>query len=51
VRKQRRNAGSGLFLAEQFLQKDQLILYTEGANMPRQDIKATGNGFLPKSLL
>ncbi|MDD4256291.1 MAG: S41 family peptidase [Bacteroidales bacterium] len=37
--------GAALFLAEQFLQKDQLILYTEGANMPRQDIKATGNGF------
>ncbi|NLA15376.1 MAG: PDZ domain-containing protein [Bacteroidales bacterium] len=37
--------GAALFLAEQFLKKGQLILYTEGKNKRRQEIKASGMGF------
>jgi carboxyl-terminal processing protease len=31
-------------MANEFLTKDQLIVYTEGAKQPREEAKATGNG-------
>ena len=37
--------GAALFMAEQFLSKGELILYTEGAKMQRRDVQASGMGF------
>ncbi|HHV40887.1 MAG TPA: hypothetical protein GXX61_05870 [Bacteroidales bacterium] len=37
--------GAALFLAEQFLERGQLILYTEGKALTRQDMKSSGMGF------
>lgn len=41
--------GSALFLAEQFLEKGNLMLYTEGAHTPRRDEFSSGNGFFTKT--
>ena len=45
----RNNSGGYMFpalqIAEQFLKKDQLIVYTEGRNMSRHDDVATRDGF------
>ena len=37
--------GAAFFLAEQFLERGRLVLYTEGENSKRQDMKASGMGF------
>lgn len=37
--------GAALFLAEQFLNKGELILFTEGGKTTRQEVKASGMGF------
>lgn len=37
--------GAALFLAEQFLSKDELILFTEGGKMKRGEVTASGMGF------
>ncbi|HHV02942.1 MAG: S41 family peptidase [Bacteroidales bacterium] len=37
--------GAALFLAEQFLGKGELILYTEGRKIKRQEVTASGMGF------
>lgn len=41
--------GTALFLVEQFLEKDALMLYAEGANLPRRDEFASGKGFFQKT--
>ena len=38
-------------LAEEFLSKDKLIVYTEGIHSPRQEYKSSGNGLLKDSKL
>ncbi len=43
--------GTALFLAEQFLPKGSLLLYTEGAHMPRREERASGNGFFQQTPL
>ena len=37
--------GAAVFLAEQFLQKGELVLFTEGGKMQRRDVPASGMGF------
>jgi hypothetical protein len=37
--------GAAVFLAEQFLQKGELVLFTEGGKMNRREIQASGMGF------
>ncbi|MFA5301423.1 MAG: S41 family peptidase [Bacteroidales bacterium] len=37
--------GAAVFLAEQFLQKGELVLFTEGGKMKRREIPASGMGF------
>lgn len=36
-------------IANEFLQKDDIIVYTEGRSVPRQDFRATGDGHLRTS--
>ncbi|HOO42099.1 MAG TPA: S41 family peptidase [Bacteroidales bacterium] len=37
--------GAAVFLAEQFLQKGELVLFTEGGKMQRREVPASGMGF------
>lgn len=37
--------GAALFIAEQFLGKGEMVLYTEGGKMKRQEVHASGMGF------
>ncbi|HBG53231.1 MAG TPA: peptidase S41, partial [Rikenellaceae bacterium] len=37
--------GAALFMAEQFLGKGEMVLYTEGGKMKRQEVHASGMGF------
>lgn len=41
--------GTALFLAEQFLPKGSLLLYTEGLHMPRREEYASGKGFFQET--
>ena len=39
---------SAVAVANEFLQEGQLIVYTEGRTMPREDVVANGEGLLQK---
>lgn len=43
--------GTAIELADEFLTKDQLIVYTEGIHQPRSDAEATSNGGFEKGRL
>jgi carboxyl-terminal processing protease len=36
---------AAIYMINEFLQKEQLIVYTEGRSYPREDVRADGNGY------